>query len=198
MMVFRSDGNAKLVQGMEKCPPPEKATDVLVWDKRDDAALAIIWACTSKEFLYLVEEETSGSACFTKLKAKFETTTFARCVELRKAFYSAEHDPSKPIEIYVQKVIDAKVQLTAMGHKVDDIEVKDVILMNLHSTYETVKLSLLTQPTKPSLDVIRTILTSSSPIIDAPFSVKSEMTEIALATKFGRGGKDRIGSRGTT
>jgi len=89
-----------------------------------------------------------------------------------------------------------KAQLTTMGHKVNDIEVKDVILMNLHSTYETVKLSLLTQPAEPSLNIIRSILTSSSPIIDAPFAVKTEATETALATKFGRGGNNRkSGSR---
>jgi hypothetical protein len=67
MMVFYSDGNTKLVQGMEKCPPLEKVTDILAWDKHDDAALATIWTCTSEEFLYLIEEETSGSACFVKL-----------------------------------------------------------------------------------------------------------------------------------
>ena len=65
--------------------------------------------------------------------------------------------------------------------------------MNLHSTYETVKLSLLTQPTEPSLDVICSILTPSSSIIDAPFAVKSEGTEMALATKFGRSSNDRKG-----
>ena len=70
--------------------------------------------------------------------------------------------------------------------------------MNLHSTYETVKLSLLTQPTEPSLDVICTILTLLSPIINAPFSVKSKTTDMALATKFGRGGKDRISGCGMT
>jgi len=123
-------------------------------------------------------------------------TTFACCVELCKVFYDTKHDPSKPIEIYIHKVINAKAQLTTMGHKVDDIEVKDVILMNLHSTYETVKLSLLTQPTEPSLNVICSILTSSSPIIDALFAVQSEGTEMALATKFGRSSNDRKGGPG--
>ncbi|KIM83697.1 hypothetical protein PILCRDRAFT_7102 [Piloderma croceum F 1598] len=33
MMVFHKDGNMKLVQGMEKHPPLEKATNVLTWDK---------------------------------------------------------------------------------------------------------------------------------------------------------------------
>ena len=196
MMVFHSDSNAKLVQGTEKCPPPEKTTSVLAWDKRDDAALAIIWVCTSEEFLYLVEEETLGSACYAKLKARFETTTFAHHIELRKTFYNAKHNSLKPIKIYIQKVINAKAQLTAMGHTVDDIEVKDVILMNLHSTYDTVKLSLLTQPAEPSLDVIHSILTLSSPIIDALFAVKTEATETALATKFGKGGNDRESGSG--
>jgi hypothetical protein len=149
----------------------------------------------SEEFLYLIEE-TSGSACYVKLKARFKTTTFTRHIELHKTFYNAEHDPSKPIEIDIHKVIYAKAQLTAMGHEVNDIEVKDIILMNLHSAYETIKLSLFTQLTKPSLNVIRSILTSSSPIIDVPFAVKSEGTEMALATKFGRSSNDRKGGPG--
>jgi hypothetical protein len=193
MMVFRSDGNARLVQGSEVRPAADKAAEA--WDKRDDAALAIIWACTSQDFLYLVEEETSGSACFAKLKQKFETTTFARRVELRKAFYNAEHDLSKPIEIYIQKVLDAKAQLTAMGHKIDDVEVKDVILMNLHPSYDGVKLSLITQPNEPDLATIRSILGSSSPVIDEPF-IKSEPLETALATRFGKRGSAGRGKVG--
>ena len=182
MMIFRMDGSAALVAGTE--PRPNDRTDAAKWDKRDSTALGLIWASTHADFLFLVEEEASGSACFAKLKKKFETTSFARRVELRKRFYSIEHDPSKLINIYIQQVLDAKGQLVAIGHKIEDVEVKDVILMNLHSSYETVKLSLLTQPTEPTLEVIRSILNSSSPIIDAPFAIKSEPTDTALATKF--------------
>jgi len=57
--------------------------------------------------------------------------------------------------------------------------------MNLHSIHETVKLYLLTQPTESSLDVLHSILTSSSLII-----------EMALATKFGRSSNDRKGGPG--
>ena len=182
MMIFRMDGSAALIAGTE--PRPNDRTEAAKWDRRDSTALGLIWASTHADFHFLVEEETSGSACFAKLKTKFETTSFARRVELRKRFYSVEHDPSKPIDIYIQQILDAKGQLVAIGHKIEDVEVKDVILMNLHSSYETVKLSLLTQPTEPSLDVIRSILNSSSPIIDAPFAIKSEPTDTALATKF--------------
>ena len=90
-MVFHSDSNTKLVQGTEKCPPLEKTTNVLAWDKHDNTALAIIWVCTFEEFLYLVEEETSGSACYVKLKARFETTTFACCVKLCKTLAHSQY-----------------------------------------------------------------------------------------------------------
>ena len=189
MMIFRMDGSAALIAGTERRPNDQ--TEAAKWDRRDSTALGLIWASTHADFLFLVEEETSGSACFAKLKSKFESTSFARRVELRKHFYSVEHDPSKPIDIYIQQILDAKGQLVAIGHKIEDVEVKDVILMNLHSSYETVKLSLLTQPTEPSLDVIRSILNSSSPIIDAPFAVKSESTDTALATKFKRSGSNK-------
>jgi len=82
-----------------------------------------------------------------------------------KAFYNAKHNPSKPIKIYIQKVLNAKVQLIAMGHKIDDVEVKDAILMNLHPSYDGVKLSFITQPNEPDLATIRSILGSSSPIL---------------------------------
>ena len=42
IMVFCRDGNVKLVQGTEKCPPPEKMTNDLAWDEHDDTALTII------------------------------------------------------------------------------------------------------------------------------------------------------------
>jgi hypothetical protein len=54
----------------------------------------------------------------------------------------------------------------------------------------------MTQPTEPSLNIIHSILTSLSLIINASFTVKSEVTETALAAKFGRGGNDRKSGSG--
>jgi hypothetical protein len=189
MMIFRMDGSAALIAGTERRPNDQ--TEAATWDRRDSTTLGLIWASTHADFLFLIEEETSSSACFAKLKTKFESTSFARRVELCKQFYSVEHDPSKPIDIYIQQILDVKGQLVTIDHKIEDVEVKDVILMNLHSSYETVKLSLLMQPTEPSLDVIRSFLNSSSSIIDAPFAVKSESTDTGLATKFKRSGSNK-------
>jgi hypothetical protein len=188
MIIFRMDGSAAPSAGNEQ--RPNNQTKAAKWDRCDSTALGLIWVSMHADFLFLIEEETSGSACFAKLKTKFESTSFAHRVELRKQFYSVEHNPSKPIDIYIQQILDVKGQLVTIGHKIEDVEVKDVILMNLHSCYETVKPSLLMQPTEPSLDVICLILNSPSSIIDAPFMVKSESTDMVLATKFKRSGSN--------
>lgn len=119
------------------------------------------------------------SACFAKLKAKFEASNFTRRVELWKAFSGAVHDPSKPIEVYIQSIINAKNQMVAIGQAVTEVQVKDTIIMNLHPSYDTIKVSLLTQPTEPNLATIRSILGNSSPIIDSP-AIKLEPMDTAL------------------
>ncbi|KZP19321.1 hypothetical protein FIBSPDRAFT_694216, partial [Athelia psychrophila] len=126
-----------------------------------------------------------GTGAYTKLKTKFEASNFSRRVALRKAFYGAEHDPSLPVEVFVQSVLKARAQLVLVGVEIDDVAAKDVILMNLDSSYATVKTSLLTQPSEPTLETIRTILSSSSNFVDPEISptitIKSEPGETALA-----------------
>lgn len=143
------------------------------------------------QWRYLAEgSSTLGSEILAKMKTKFEASNFSRRVTLRKAFYGAEHDPSQPIEIFIQSVLKAKAALTAIQVEVDDVAAKDVILMNLHPSYSGVKTSLLTQPNEPSLESIRSILSTTTSFVDPEIqpttTVKAEPGETALATKFNK------------
>ena len=80
---------------------------------------------------------------------------------LQQEFYGCQHDPSKPIDIFVQKALHGYVQLKAIGINVNDASVKDVILLNLDLSYHTIKTSLLTQMVKLSPKTVHNILTSS-------------------------------------
>ena len=75
--------------------------------------------------------------------------------------------------------IDRK-KLESLGCKINDIEFKDILLMHLDSSYHSVCTTILAQKTEPSLDDIKSILTSSAAadIIE----VKVEDQEIALRT----------------
>jgi hypothetical protein len=144
-----------------------------------------MWSRIEPKWQHLVLGETSGSVTFAKLKKQFKASNFSRRVALRKAFYGAIHDTSQPIEIYIQSVVDAKSQLKAIGVKVDDDALKDVILMNRDDSFSGIHTSLLTQPTEPSFDTICSVLGSSTHIIHPDIPIKPE--EFAMAAKSGHG-----------
>jgi uncharacterized cupin superfamily protein len=181
-----------IVSGEEPKPAASDKTDVRDWKTRNKKAGTIMWSCTEPEWQYLYDDEPFGSVVFGKLKAKFEASNFSRRVALRKAFYGAKHDPTVPIDIFIQNVIHAKAQLVALGITVDDQAVKDVILMNLDESCSGVKTSLLTQPTEPTIDTICSILTAASNIVhpDIPLPIKLEPIDTALVARGRNGGNN--------
>lgn len=197
MMVFRVSGSHGIVDGTESRPASKDEE----WVKKNEGALPIIWALVSKDLQHLVEGENSGSTAFAALKKKFESSTMARRVELRKALYGAVHDPSKPMDVYIQAVTIAAAQLKAIGHTVEDTEIKDIILMNLHPSYHVIRATLLSQSTEPDLATIKSVLAGSAIAVshDVGMHIKSESDfDTALAARDGgrgfRGTRGRSGS----
>ncbi|SJK97328.1 uncharacterized protein ARMOST_00580 [Armillaria ostoyae] len=78
----------------------------------------------------------------------FETSTMARYIEAHRHFFNIEHDASQPITVYIQAVKDARAVLKALGCEPDDTLTADVLLMNLHSSFES---ALLHQSSKSPL-----------------------------------------------
>jgi hypothetical protein len=70
---FHMDGSTALIAGTEQWPNDQ--TKAAKWDRCNLTTLGLIWASTHVNFL--VKEETSGSACFAKLKIKFKSRSFA-------------------------------------------------------------------------------------------------------------------------
>jgi gag-polypeptide of LTR copia-type len=196
MMAFQSNESDEIVAGMEKEPSANKADELRDWKRKNKLAVTYMWSRIEPEWQHLVLGETGGSIAFAKLKRQFEVSNFSHRVALRKAFYGAIHDMSQPIEIYIRSVVDAKSQLEAIGVKVNDDALKDVILMNLNDSFSSVCTSLLTQPIEPSFDTIRSVLGSSTHIVHPRIPIKPE--EFAMAAKSGqrRGGRKEMRSPG--
>jgi hypothetical protein len=100
LMVLGADGvSAGIVSGTTVHPADQAgASD---WDKKDCAALSILWVCMSKSTCSVTKGETSGKAIYVKLHAKHEKSTWSCCVAICDAFYRVIHDMSKPINHYV-------------------------------------------------------------------------------------------------
>ena len=112
-------------------------------------------------------------------------SNFSCQVTLQQEFYNCQHDPYKPIDIFVQKALHGHAQLEAIGIDVNNASVKDIILMNLNPSYHAIKASLLTQTIELSLETVHNILTSSvNNIVSADIiSVKPEPDEITLTVQ---------------
>ena len=152
----------EIIEGTEKEPDESDAISHKTWRTANKKAYTIMWACTEPQWQHLYDDVALGSQAYAKLKAKFAASNFSRQVTLWQEFYGCQHHPSKPIDIFVQNVIHGCAQLKVIGIDVDDASVKDIILMNLDSSYHAIKMSLRTQTIEPSLETICNILTSSA------------------------------------
>ena len=128
------------------------------------------------------QRQANGKLAYLALKMKFEASSFSYHIALHKAFYGCVHNPNEHVDIFLKSVTKAKAQLEAIGIKVDDDTTKDIILSNLDESFKDVKTLLLTQPTKPSLNIIHSALSTSNPLINPKANIKSKVRYIALAT----------------
>ena len=106
--------------------------------------------------------QTTGLGAYKAIIARFETSTIVRRIQARKDFYSIIHDPSRPIDDYIHDVTVARTTLTTLGVDVSDTETLDVLLMNLHSDYNTIVTTILAASEEPKLDKVKAILSGAS------------------------------------
>lgn len=168
---------------------------VLASNDSDDIITGTVTPPTDADQL-AIYNKANGKLAYLALKMKFEASSFSRHITLCKAFYGCVHNPNEHVDIFLESVTKAKAQLKAIGIKVDDDATKDVILGNLDELFKDIKTSLLTQPTEPSLDIIRSVLSTSNPLINPEANIKSEVRDIALATSNFRERHSGSGKRG--
>ena len=133
--------------------------------------------------MMLMEDKANGKLAYLAFKAKFEASSFSH-IALCKAFNGCVHNPNEHIDIFLKSITKAKAQLEATEVKVDDNMVKDVILGNLDQSFKDVGTSLLTQPTKASLNIIHSVLSTSNPLINSEANIEPKIGDTALAMEF--------------
>ena len=129
---------------------------------------------------YLVSGLISALEAWKRIMEHFQKSTMPRRLKAREDFYRVEHDPTQSIYAYIFAVEKASKALVDLGCKVQETETKDVLLMNLHSSYHTVRTSILTAQKEPSLAEVKSILSGSS---GSAVAIKSEPVEVAMAAR---------------
>ncbi|KAJ6623382.1 hypothetical protein B0H10DRAFT_2213438 [Mycena sp. CBHHK59/15] len=83
-------------------------------------------------------------------------------VVARAELNAVRHDPSKDITVYIRTMAAAVSRLTAMGVVVDATTHKDLLLINLDSSFSAVRTVLLARATEPALEEITSLLSASA------------------------------------
>jgi hypothetical protein len=78
-----------------------------------------------------------------------------------RQFYNAKHNPTKPIHDYITQITKVATQLKAIGVKLEDITVIDVLIMNLDGSWSNIAASL-----SASMDELNVVSDVTGALID--------------------------------
>lgn len=166
------------IEGIADGDIPEDAGELKMWKALDRMIMAHIYTKVTEQFHYLIEEFSSAKDAWAALKGHFEASTMGNRMAARQEFYGITHDTFRPISFYVQSLSAARSKMEALGCIVSDTEFKDVLLMHLDSSFESIRIQALALSTEPSLADIKGMIARSTA---ATATIKTEEQDFALA-----------------
>lgn len=145
---------------------PKDPVAVPAWLAVDSQARIAMYKTTSsnavrsahfKNILPPAGPQTAG-AVWSSLKAEYQKDSRATRFDLKKRLYNPVHNTEQPISQYIQDIVSAAESLVALGHPPASADIVDSILMNLDPSFAVVRTMLTSQPTEPTLEIVKKML----------------------------------------
>jgi len=168
---------------------------VVAWELKNAKALNYITLSISEDHYRHIESCTTGTEAWTALKNKYEKSGRSYRVALKHQLYNCKHDPDRPIQDYIDEVITVWRRLTGIGVRLEETDIVDVFLFNLHESWASAAASLCIG------------LKENAVVADVEGALRDEerrqrrpigIDEAANLAKGGRGRKAPSASRGHT
>lgn len=119
-------------------PVPSDATELKGLQPRLDVALYCLkFTCDSANRL-LVADKEDAVAVYSTLRQTYEGDTPAKRMSLRRRLYHLTHDRSEPVTSFIGTIRSITTELASIGHPLKPDEIRDVVLMNLDSSFDTI------------------------------------------------------------
>ena len=93
------------------------------------------------QFTY-IRDCTDGVAAWKALKDAYEKNSRATRISLKRQFYGFEHDTNSGMQSYINGITELAGKLKAIGVKLSDEEITDVLIFNLDKEYSSIAASL--------------------------------------------------------
>ena len=157
------------------------------WTAKDRKTYAYLFFLIEPNYRVPIIEIKSRREAWKKLVAKYEKDSATTRMVLRQQFYSLTHNPAVSIAVFIDTVFLIVRQLATIGHKTDDLEISDKLLIGLHKSWAPVRtmLTLHEKSKKPKIELITSALKqfkANESLVAAPGpQVKAEQSEPSLA-----------------
>jgi hypothetical protein len=156
-MLFMAAGADYLIDATSSTTIPTECV------KLDKQLVFYLWARIDDDLKYIIQDtRTSALKAWLALLSHFQKSTMPRRLAARQHLYSVEHDKSKPIDVFIHAITSAAKALADLGYKVEDTEIKDILLMRLDDSYASVRTSIMTARDEPDLATIKSLLISAA------------------------------------
>jgi len=168
----------------EEVPTGAKAAE---WTTKDRKTYAYLFFLIEPNYRAPIIDIKSGREAWKKLVSEYEKDSATTRMALRQQFYSLKHDPAVGIAVFIDAVFSIVRQLGAIGHKPDDLEISDKLLIGLHQSWAPVRtaLTLREKSEKPEIEKITSALKqfeANESLVAAPgLPIKAEESEQTLA-----------------
>jgi hypothetical protein len=105
--------------------------------KLDVATYCLKFSCDAANRL-LVADKEGPAEIYSTFRETYEGDTPAKRMALRRRLYHLTHDPSEPVTTFITAIRAITTELASIGHGLKPDEIRDVVLMNLHSSFDTI------------------------------------------------------------
>jgi len=150
----------------------------------DKSLIAFVYATLEPEQRYRIKGMRSAVEAWTTLKTAYNKSTMGSRIRVRDSLDALIHDTSRPMDFYIQSIVNGFEVLKNLGETISDTSIGDHFLRHLDPSYHPVRTTILAQEKEPTLAKIKAILLGSA----SSEYVKTE-SGFAAARSGGRSGK---------
>jgi len=139
----------------------------------------------------IIDRKNEASDMYKALRDHYEGDTPAKRMDLRRSLYRLEHDTSVPVIQFINNIRSIVTDLAAISHEPKPDEIRDIVLMNLHSSFEVIRTILASQDKNGSQDWTLDALSNQLTAFEANRAAHGEVTfsSIGPASAFAAHGR---------
>jgi hypothetical protein len=139
-MVLRRAGCWDIVNGTVSRPPTRDAREK--WDIKSEEGLTSIGLTIYSDQYQYIEDAKTGEEAWKELSKVYENNSRGNRIALKRQFYGYVHDTDEPIQVYISGILGLATRLKAIGVKLEDTDIMDVLLFDLHGDWSNIAATL--------------------------------------------------------